>query len=188
MARPISWLPRLHTLCRSVNESVRSHYSCRDLARLFEIQPRSAQMLMRLLPTVQVGKSLLVERETLASLLARLAASHAPGAVMAEIRAQGRPPVVRRKLRELVLRDIETGDNALPANVAIGQGSLTIKFETVEELAASLWRLAMLLEEDLDGFAALYEPDIKAQEEIPAVTAEELADAAYIRDWLASRK
>ena len=63
MARPVSWLPRLPALVRSVSESVRSHYASGDLERLFQIQPRSAQMLLGLFPTVRVGKSLLVERK-----------------------------------------------------------------------------------------------------------------------------
>jgi len=58
MARLVSWLPRLPSLFRSVSESVRSHYASDDLERLFQIQPRSAQMLMHLLPTVgSVAKS-----------------------------------------------------------------------------------------------------------------------------------
>ena len=61
MARPISWLPRLPALLRSVSESVRSHYASGDLERLFKIQPRSAQILMGLLPTVRIGKSQLVD-------------------------------------------------------------------------------------------------------------------------------
>lgn len=187
MARPISWLSQLSALCRSVNESVRSHYSCRDFERLFKLQPRSAQMLMKLMPTVQVGKSLLVEREALAALLGRLAASDNPAAELAIIRAQGRPPVVRRKLRELVQKDMAAGEGALPANIHIDQGSMTISFATVEELATSLWRLAVILEEDLDGFASLYEPEPEATEQDAPANEMDLADAAYIRDWLAKR-
>ncbi|MDQ1450390.1 MAG: hypothetical protein QOK38_256 [Acidobacteriaceae bacterium] len=35
MPRPISWLPRLHEIRRSVVNSVRSHYDRNDLERLF---------------------------------------------------------------------------------------------------------------------------------------------------------
>jgi hypothetical protein len=102
MARPVSWLPRLPALARSVAESVRSHYTCSDIERLFEIQPRSAQMLMNNLPTVRIGKNLLVEREALAGWLGRLATADDPVRELASIRTQGRPRVVRSKLRELV--------------------------------------------------------------------------------------
>ena len=60
MPRPISWLPRLHEIRRSVFNSVRSHYDRNDLERVFEVQPRSAQLLLELLPTVRLGRSLLV--------------------------------------------------------------------------------------------------------------------------------
>jgi hypothetical protein len=46
MARLVSRLLRLPALARAVGESVRSHYACSDLERLFEVQLRSAQMLM----------------------------------------------------------------------------------------------------------------------------------------------
>jgi hypothetical protein len=144
-------------------------------------------MLMRLMPTVQVGKSALIEREALAAMLGRLAASSDPEAELAAMRAEPRPPAVRRSLRELVQRDVVAGESALPANMTLKQGSLTVQFATVEELAASLWRLAMLLEEDLDGFAALYEPEPAAK--VPEANEDEMdiADAAFIRDWLAKR-
>ena len=109
MARPVSWLPRLPALARAVGESVRSHYACSDLERLFEVQPRSAQMLMNNLPTVRIGKSLLVEREVLAGWLGRLADAEDPAAELASMRAEGKPPIVRRKLRELVQKDVAAG-------------------------------------------------------------------------------
>jgi hypothetical protein len=37
MPRPLSWLPRLHEIDRSVANSVRSHYDRRDIERLFEL-------------------------------------------------------------------------------------------------------------------------------------------------------
>jgi hypothetical protein len=149
MARPVSWFPRLPALVRSVSESVRSHYASGDLEQLFEIQPRSAQMLLGLLPTVRVGKSLLVEREALAGFLARLAEAEDSAAELAAVRAAGRPPTLRWKLRDLVPRDIDAGLTELPANVALEPGFLTVRFTTVEELAASMWRLATLLQDDL---------------------------------------
>jgi hypothetical protein len=187
MARPVSWLPRLAALVRSVSESVRSHYASGDLERLFEIQPRSAQMLMNLLPTVRIGKSLLVEREALAGFLTRLADAEDPAAELAAMRAGGKPPTVRRKLRDLVPRDIDAGLTELPPNVALEPGSLTVRFATVEELASSLWRLASLLQEDLEGFAARYEPAREADAGETAEDELERAHAAFIREWLANQ-
>jgi hypothetical protein len=187
MARPVSWLPRLNAVCRTVNDSVRSHYSSRDIERLFQLQPRSAQMLMSLMPTVQVGKSILIERESLAALLGRLVESSDPGAELAAMKAERRPPAVKRSLRELVQRDVAAGESALPANVNLERGSLKVQFATVEELAASLWRLAMLLEEDLDCFALLYEPEPEALESEVADNTTDIDDAIFLRDWLAKK-
>lgn len=185
MARPVSWLPRLDALQRSVGDSVRSHYSREDLERLFEIQPRSAQMLMGLMPTVRIGQNLLVERAALASFLGRLSASEDPASEFVSIRAQGKPQVVRRKLRELVQKDMDAELTATPASIALAPGSLQINFETVADLAGSLCWLASVMDEDLDGFAERYEP---VREENAAEVAEreaEQADAAYFREFLA---
>ncbi len=72
MPRPASWLPRLYDITRSVTNSVRSHYQRRDLELLFELQPRAAQKLLKMLPTTEVGTGHLVSRETLLSFLARV--------------------------------------------------------------------------------------------------------------------
>ena len=186
MARPVSWLPRLPALARTVDESVRSHYACSDLERLFEVQPRSAQMLMNNLPTVRIGKSLLVERAALAAFLGRLSAADDPARELASMRAAGQPPQVRRKLRDLVQRDVAAGESSLPPNVHLETGALAVTFTTVEELAAALWRLAQLLEEDLDGFALRYEP-APATEDDQEESQRERADAAYMREWLAAQ-
>ncbi len=185
MARPISWLPRLDAIARSVAGSARSHYTSRDLERILEVQPRSAQMLLNLLPTVRIGKNLLVERDALAALFERLRQSEDPAATLAALRAQPRPPATRRSLRDLLPRDIAAGTTELPANVELERGSLQIRFANLEELANALYRLAILLEGDLDGFAERYEPETTVD---PADTAEnkrERADAAFIREWIA---
>lgn len=187
MARPVSWLPRLPALLRSVSESVRSHYASGDLERLFEIQPRSAQMLMNLLPTVRIGKSLLVEREALAVFLGGLADAVDPAAELASVRSQGKPPTVRRKLRDLVPTDISAALTELPPNVTLQPGSLSVRFGTVEELAASLWQLAALLDQDLEGFARRYEPVREMDSREAAEDEKERADAAFINDWLANQ-
>ena len=185
MARPISWLPRLDVLRRSVGDSVRSHYSREDLERLFEVQPRSAQMLMGLMPTVRIGQNLLVERTALSSFLGRLSASEDPASEFVSIRAKGKPLVVRRKLRELVQKDMDAELTATPANVALAPGSLQIRFESLEELAAAMCWLASVLDEDLDGFAERYEPVRKEDAAEVAEREAEQADAAYFREFLA---
>jgi len=182
MGRRLSWLDRLHPIARTVANSARSHYDRRDLEQLFELQPRSAQILMAALPTVPVGRARLVEREALAGLLARLQASDDPARAFAEVRV-GKGTVVRRKLRTFVRRDIAADLNCLPANLSLAPGRLTVTFRRVEDLAEALAHLAVVLETQLDDFAARYEPPIElAPEELAARQAEE-ADAEYFRTW-----
>ena len=53
----------------------------------------------------------------------------------------------------------------------------------MEELATALYGLSRILDDDLEGFAALHAPE-GAEELIPAEDQREHEDAAYIRDWI----
>jgi hypothetical protein len=63
MPRPITWLPQLHEIRRSIANSVRSHYDRRDIEALFELQRRAAQKLVEMLPIVRIGTSHLIQRD-----------------------------------------------------------------------------------------------------------------------------
>jgi hypothetical protein len=144
-------------------------------------------MLMGLMPTVKIGKMLLVEREALAALLSRLYGAQDPEEELALVRREGKPASVRRKLRELIQQDLDADATVLPSNVAVETGVLTVRFQTVAELASSLWRLSMLLDADLDGFAGRYEPVSTECLEGLEASEVERSDTAYIRDFLAGR-
>jgi hypothetical protein len=180
MPRPISWLPRLHEIQRSVSSSVRSHYQRKDLEALFEIQPRAAQLLMDLFPTTQVGRSRLVEREVLLSFLhAILQAEDVPAAIEAMRRARRAPS--RSKLRVLVQHDQPLASlTALPANLTLEPGRLEIRFLTIQDLAQTLYSLSQIMHVDLDAFAAAYE--IMAPH--PFENNEEKADTEVLRQVL----
>jgi hypothetical protein len=61
LPRPISWLPRLSEIRRSIKNSVRSHYERKDIERLFQLQPRAAQALIQgIAPSARVGRSFLL--------------------------------------------------------------------------------------------------------------------------------
>jgi hypothetical protein len=156
MPRPISWLPRLHEIRRSVVNSVRSHYDRNDLERLFEVQPRSAQLLLELLPTVRLGRSLLAEREALVYFLERLTAADDVSGEIERIRSEKRGQV-RRKLRYVVTDEVANATVfSLPSNVAVEPGRLEIRFNTLVELAESLHAVAQALDHDLDTCAQLW--------------------------------
>lgn len=158
MPRPISWLPRLHAIRRSVINSVRSHYDRNDLEQLFQVQPRSAQLLLELLPTVRLGRSLLVERETLARFLEQLTVADDVSAEIERIRSE-KPVHVRKKLRYVVTDEVANATvSSLPSNVAVEPGHLEIRFNTLVELAESLHAVAQALDHDLDTCAQFWVP------------------------------
>lgn len=156
--RPASWLPRLYDITRSVTNSVRSHYQRRDLELLFELQPRAAQKLLKMLPTTEVGTGHLVSRETLLSFLARVRDAEDTTVLFEQLR-QDRHNSSRKKIRSLVQTDFAPASFAsLPQRVTLSPGRLEVTFQTVDELAESLMKIAQLLAEEGDLFATSYEP------------------------------
>jgi hypothetical protein len=159
MPRPVSWLPRLHLISSSVAHSVRSHYDRHDLEQLFELQPRAAQKLLEMLPSLQIGNARLVEREVLGGFLDRVRDAEDVSALIAQVRRE-KAQVSRKKVRSLVRRDLDPVDLAsLPESVGLSRGRLEVSFRSVEELAESLLVVARILETDGDSFAQQYEPE-----------------------------
>jgi hypothetical protein len=158
MPRPLSWLPRLHEIDRSVANSVRSHYDRRDIERLFELQPRAAQKLLDLMPSVKIGTSRLVEREALASFLSRVREAENTTELFEQMRGE-KIGDSRKKPRSLVRRDLDPiGIASLPESIGLSRGRLEVSFTTVEQLAESMLILARILEADGDRFAQKFEP------------------------------
>jgi len=175
MPRPPSWLPRLHLIRRSVDNSVRSHYSRRDLEQLFELQERGAGKLLELLPTVQVGTSRLVEREALIAFLIGVLEADDIAAYMGQIRSE-KVGVSHRKLRSLVRRDLEPASlDSLPPSMSLGRGRMEVSFRSILELAEAMYWLAQIIE--TEEFAREFEPH--------APPRPEPADAGEIREMFA---
>ncbi len=180
MARSLSWLDRLHPIARAVTNSARSHYDRRDLQQLFELQPRSAQQLMAALPGISVGRARLVEREALSRFLEQLQQADDPARFYANLRA-GEGTTVRRKLRGLVLRDVDADIETLGSRLELSPGELRVRFTTVEELAEAMLHLAAVLDKQLDEFAARYEPAAAPTPHELAERDAEQADAEFLR-------
>jgi hypothetical protein len=159
MPRPVSWLPRLHEIVRHVANSPRSHYDRKDLEKLFELQPRAAQKLLELLPTIQLGTSRLVDREVLLAFLDRVRKADDTMALFEHIRAE-KAAVSRRRPRTLVRRDDTPVSLAsLPESIGLSRGRLEVSFRSVEQLAEAMYALARLLEEEGEEFARAFEPE-----------------------------
>ena len=157
MPRPVSWLPRLHEIRRAVASSVRSHYERKEIESLFQVQPRAAQLLLEMLPTSVIGRSRLVERQTLADFLDRIHKADDPSAELDLIRAQG-GKASRKKIRTLVRLDSEPLQlDSLPANIEFIPGQMIVSFRTIEDLAQAMYNLARVMETDGDELARRYE-------------------------------
>ena len=157
MARPPSWLPRLHEIRRAVLSSTRSHYTRRELEMLFQLQPRAALNLIELLPRVSIGTSLLVEKEALLSFLQGAQDADDLTAYFERMRL-AKAEVSHRKIRSLVRQDREPLTiSSLPYALHLSPGRLEIEFATVLELAEVMYTLARVLESDEQEFARRYE-------------------------------
>ncbi len=151
MPRPISWLPRLHEITKAVTNSVRSHYDRRDIEKLFELQPRAAQELLKLLPSVQIGTSRLLEREVLAEFLLRVRDTEDTTGLYEKLKDE-KAAVSKRRIRSLVRRDLDAVSmTALPDSMTLSRGRLEVNFETVVQLAECMLLLARVLESEGGG-------------------------------------
>ena len=131
MPQPISWLPRLHLIARSVAQSVRWNYDRHDVETLFELQPRADQKLLEMLPTVQVGNSRLVDREVLAGFIDCVRAVEDTTKLFDQIRDE-KAPVLRKTVRNLIRRDLNSTDlGSLPESVSLRCGRLEVSFHSV---------------------------------------------------------
>lgn len=157
MPKSASWLPRLYEINRSIINSVRSHYGRQDLEQLFELQPRAAQKLLDMLPTVQIGTSRLVEREPLGAFLERVRLADNTTTLFEQMRKENAQSS-RRKLRLLVGCDLDPVDfSSVPESTTLSPGLLEVRFRTIEDLGESMLLLARLLTDKPDQFANAYE-------------------------------
>jgi hypothetical protein len=135
-----------------MKNSVRSHYERKDIERLFQLQPRAAQVLMQgISPAAKVGRSYLLAHADLERFLDRIHDGADPASVLA---AQ---PVAapRRRLRELIQVDhVAATLDTTPSNVAFASGNLTVSFNSMEELAGAMLALAEILDNP-EQFAAV---------------------------------
>jgi hypothetical protein len=155
MARPISWLPRLHAIRKSVAGSVRSHYTQQDLERLFELKPRAAAKMLEMLPTVTVGRA--VEREALAAFLDRIHAAEDTSTAVRQVREE-KAPAPRRAIRSLVQRDEHPVSlEGILESITLTRGHMEISFRTAAELAEAMYWVSRILAEDGDRFVQEFE-------------------------------
>jgi hypothetical protein len=155
MARPISWLPRLAEIRRTVMNSKRELYDSLALEKLFGIQRRGVGNLVAVLPAVKVGASLVVERDVLARFLEELSKAEDPAAAYAKRRRGKKPP---RKSKLMVRRQLITEGSlvSLPDTVKLRPGHIEFQYGSKLELLESMAMFLGAVENDEDVFLEKY--------------------------------
>jgi hypothetical protein len=158
MARPISWLPRLADIRRSVAGSVRTHYDRPALQQLFQMQPRAAGKLLAILQRSEpLGSSHLVAKDELLRFLDTIHESDNASEIVTRQRS-GALKVSRQKPRLLVRKDLvnEARLENLPKSITLEPGRVEVRFETKLEFLESMATLAGVLENDFEEFERRY--------------------------------
>jgi hypothetical protein len=179
-----------------VNSKQIDYYTC-DLERLFQLQPRQAQKLMELMPRVQVGPALVVERPDLIAFLDRVRDAGNVPELFKAIRAEG-PNVTQRKFRRtLELDDLPPlGVDAMPRQIKMTRGHMEVDFEDVDELLQLLWTHARIMFNDEEAFRRRFNRIRRTREvpefrTLPPVNDDEvdriLRGPGGMREWLEHR-
>jgi hypothetical protein len=141
---------------------------------------------MSAMPTVSVGSAHLVEREALSALLIHLNEAEDPTRALALLRAKAAKPRQRR-LRALSLNDVSADFDSIPENMSLKLGEVTVRFDSVDQLAEAMVCLAAILRDHLDEFAIRYEPPkVPAREDLDD-TEQTRLDVEYLRSGASPR-
>jgi len=93
-----------------------------EIETLFELQPRAAQKLTEMLPSLKVGTSRLIEREVLVRFLDLVQDADSVAMLFDQLRAE-KTLASRRKIRSLVRRDLEPVSlTSLPDAIQLSRG------------------------------------------------------------------
>jgi hypothetical protein len=176
MPRPFPWLPRLADIRRSVSNSVRSHYTRRDLELLLKVSPRAAGRVMELVATEPMGTYHLAARERLQSFLEAVHEADDVAALCNQLRAE-RENLTRVKARFMQFRDRHRVPLcSLPDSIVIEHGLLAIRADTVEELCARLVTLSQVMSDEPLEFQQAFETPRREEESAEARDARWIAE------------
>jgi hypothetical protein len=160
MARPVKWSRDLHPIRERAANSRTETWSRKDIEALFGIGRVTAQMLMKAIGQIQlVGGAHFVERSSLLSFLDAVIAAPSVEEGLRNRMLDAEPPPKPKPLRVSLpgsLRSVMLPD--LPPNVMLAPGRLEIQAPSATAMLESLIILALVMQNDLDGFQAVIEP------------------------------
>lgn len=170
MSRPVTWIHRLSALRLAVDNSEQNHFSSKNIMEMFQLQSRSAQIILAALPTTPVGGTNFVDRATLLDFLDRVAtASGDLNEVLRQLKREKKRAKQKkddelkaaevvgslRVSKDLVLKPAAT---SLPPDIYLQRGEVRIAFSSAEDLATSMYWILRLLSEKRENFEAEFLP------------------------------
>ncbi len=177
MARPVKWSRDLHPIRQRAARARTETWSRVDIEELFGLSRASAQTLMKAVSQVEVvGDAHFVERPALLAFLDEMIAAPSVEEALRQRVLEAEPAPRPKTLRVSLPEDLRRARLPdLPANITLETGRLEIRAATAVGMLESLLALAMVMQNDLDRFAAAIEPA-----SAPAVGDEELRGCSIV--------
>ncbi len=172
MPTPRSWLPRIEEILYTIRVSSSDHFARAAIERLFEVQRRSALLLMNSVGCKRLGSSYVVSRTDLLHWVEEIERTEAQELVrrqhvLDEIAREaeqwkavrGHASVLNKPLVQFpIVEEIARAEfSRLPEGIAVTPGRITISFDPAdpEELCEKLYALSKALVNDLIGFSKI---------------------------------
>lgn len=162
MPRPVKWALDLHLLRERAGTSRTETWSRQDIEHLFSVGRATAQSLMKAIGNIQtIGATHFIDRAFLLEFLDAMIAAPSVEEGLRDRLAEAEPAPARSKRMKVSLpqdlRHAMLPDLAL--NIALSAGRLEIQSDTAVGMLESLIALAMVMQNDLDRFRSVIEPD-----------------------------
>ncbi len=161
MPRPVKWSLDLHPIRERAASSRTETWSRQEIESLFSVGRATAQTLMKAIGNIQtIGATHFVDRTSLLGFLdAMIAVPSVEEGLRARL-AEAEPAPARRRMKVSLPPDLRHAMLPdLPANVVLAPGRLEITSGTAVGMLESLVALAMVMQNDLDRFRSVIEPD-----------------------------
>ena len=162
MARPVKWALDLHLLRERAAASRTETWSRQDMEHLFSVSRGTAQTLMKAIGNIQtIGATHFINRLFLVAFLDAMIAAPSVEEGLRVRLTEAEPAPVRKRMKVSLPADLRHSMLPdLPPNIALSAGRLAITSGTAVGMLESLLALAMVMQNDLDRFRSVIEPDL----------------------------
>lgn len=160
MARPIKWARDIYPIRERAKGARTETWSRTEVERLFGVGRATAQSLMRAIGEIQpVGGAHFVERPALLAFLDAMIAAPSVEEGLRERMLEAEPAPRSKTLRVSIPADLRSAMLPdLPPNIILSPGRLEVSAPTAMRMLESLVALAMVMQNDLERFQEVIEP------------------------------